>query len=294
MPSTIPNDIVSTDLLAPRTLERIGCAHNDRLSPGTGITSGLKSLDRVTLGFHPGDLVVLSSLPHQGRTALALQIAIHNAVQEQIPVLIFSQALERHRIMLRLIALESAVSLMEMRSGFWPRKHRLTIDKAAARLSKAPISVIDTPALTTADAAALAREHSDSLGQKNKRLGLIIVDDIDAFNAPTMSRQSADRLYATAMEWKKTAQNLQVPVLATARHMTFNQHRPMETDSLQSAVWARVADVLIYVYREPSPSLDSPEPANCAKLFCVKNVHGRESCVEVDFNRRCGRFSDQQ
>jgi len=190
---------------------------------------------------------------------------------------------------------------MGIRTGFFAPRIWLKLSKVAMKLSKASIAVVDTPGLTVADAAAIAQRHAASLGMRNQRLGLIIVDDLDSLHDPKTSRYTADQLLALATDWKKTAQNLKVPVIVTARHTAFadsgqvDQHGPSMNDSLQSAALARVADVLIYVHRDPNRHPDSYEPEENVELICKKTTrHGFESRIEATFDPNCARFSNRR
>ncbi|MYH11195.1 MAG: replicative DNA helicase, partial [Gemmatimonadales bacterium] len=80
-------------------------------NPGsiTGVASGFPDLDRMTAGFQPADLVVLAGRPSMGKTALALNIAQHTAIGEDVPVAIFSLEMSRESLVQRMLSAESKV-----------------------------------------------------------------------------------------------------------------------------------------------------------------------------------------
>ncbi|RYG06998.1 MAG: replicative DNA helicase, partial [Burkholderiales bacterium] len=56
----------------------------------TGVPTGFHDLDRMTSGFQAGDMIVLAARPSMGKTALAINIAEHVALNEGLPVAVFS------------------------------------------------------------------------------------------------------------------------------------------------------------------------------------------------------------
>ncbi len=92
----------------------------------TGLGSGLIVLDDVTLGFHPGQLVVIGARPGMGKTALSLKICDHCAADLGIPVLFVSLALRAEEVVQRLLCARSAVDNLKFRTGFGAGMRELT------------------------------------------------------------------------------------------------------------------------------------------------------------------------
>ncbi|HHZ04853.1 replicative DNA helicase, partial [Acetomicrobium hydrogeniformans] len=138
----------------------------------TGIPSGYIDFDRITGGFQPGSLTILAARPSMGKTALALNIAQHVAIEQKTPVLIFSLEMGAEQLLQRLLAAEARVNIHDMRTGTFPQGDWDILSDAAGKLATAPIYIDDSSFLSTLDLRARARRFK----AQHDNLGLIIVD----------------------------------------------------------------------------------------------------------------------
>ena len=137
----------------------------------TGVPSGFKELDRMTAGFQPSDLIIIAGRPSMGKTAFCLNVAQYAAIENKIPVAIFSLEMSKEQLVIRMLCSEAHVEGTRLRTGFlnesdWPK---LTI--AAGNLSEAPIYIDDTAALSVLELRAKARRLKSDHG-----LGMVILD----------------------------------------------------------------------------------------------------------------------
>src|SRR4030042_2411213 len=114
----------------------------------TGVPSGFKELDRMTAGFQPSDLIIIAGRPSMGKTAFCLDVAEYAAIDNKIPVAIFSLEMSKEQLVIRMLCSQAHVEGTRLRTGYltesdWPK---LTI--AAGNLSEAPIYIDDTAALS--------------------------------------------------------------------------------------------------------------------------------------------------
>ncbi len=111
----------------------------------TGVPSGFTDFDKLSGGMQPGSLYILAARPSMGKTAFALNVAQHAALQEDIPVLMFSLEMSAEQIAQRMLSAESRVNLRQM---FESRKVQneqwQDLSKAASNLSKSPIYIDDS------------------------------------------------------------------------------------------------------------------------------------------------------
>ena len=136
----------------------------------TGLPTGFTDLDQATTGFHPGDLVVIGARPGMGKTAFCLNIVSHAAVEENIPVAVFSLEMTKEQLVLRMLCSESEVDSKAVRSGYHSKEDYRKLVNAAGRLSEAPI-YIDDSFNSILDIRAKSRRLKSEHG-----LGLIVVD----------------------------------------------------------------------------------------------------------------------
>ena len=94
---------ISIDKLTVQLIDRVTELHENGAEDVTGVRTGFYDMDRMTAGLQPGDLIVLAARPSMGKTAFALNIAEHVAVQEGLPVVVFSMEMGASQLALRMV-----------------------------------------------------------------------------------------------------------------------------------------------------------------------------------------------
>ena len=83
----------------------------------TGVPTGFYDLDRMTSGFQAGDMVVLAARPSMGKTALAINIAEHVALNEGLPVAVFSMEMGASQLAVRIVGSIGRIDQTHLRTG---------------------------------------------------------------------------------------------------------------------------------------------------------------------------------
>lgn len=177
-----------------------------------GIGTGLDSLDRITYGFEEGDLVLLGGRPSQGKTALALGAARHQAVELDVPVAYFGLEGSAKDLTVRLIQQEAQVS----REDDIDEKKQARIDRAVERISDAPLFINDTPSLTTTQIRSILRRLVFNHGIR------VAYIDYHQLQLPDPSKEAAydkrsDRMTGMARTQKNTARELGISICLLAQ-----------------------------------------------------------------------------
>jgi len=140
-----------------------------------GVSTGFNDLDNMLAGLQKSDLIILASRPSLGKSAMALNLATHIAINEKLPVGIFSLEMSKDQVVDRLISAQSNVDLWRLRTGRLSAEGEdndfLRIQQALGALSEAPIYIDDAATSNILQMRAMARRL-----QAEKGLGLIIVD----------------------------------------------------------------------------------------------------------------------
>src|SRR5437016_197405 len=132
-----------------RVFERIDhLYHRDNPSDVTGVPTGFIDLDRMTAGLQPGDLVIIAGRPSMGKTALALNIAEHVAVDNGLPVAIFSMEMSSTQLAMRMLGSIARVDQHKMRTGRLSDKEWGQLSEAMGKLHETPIYIDEAGALT--------------------------------------------------------------------------------------------------------------------------------------------------
>src|SRR3989442_12570719 len=129
------------------TMERIEQLHTSQ-GALTGVPTGFTDLDRLTAGFQRGDLVIVAARPSMGKTALALNIVQHAAIEQNVAVAIFSLEMSREHLVQRLLCSEGLVDAQRLRRGQLRDDDYPKLARAAWLLGTAPIWIDDSAMLT--------------------------------------------------------------------------------------------------------------------------------------------------
>jgi len=138
----------------------------------TGVPTGFVDLDRMTSGLQAGDLVVLAARPSMGKTAFAINIAEHVALNEGLPVAVFSMEMGASQLAVRIVGSIGRINQTHLRNGKltdeeWPR-----LTEAIEKLRNVSLHIDETPGLNPSVLRANARRLARQCG----KLGLIVVD----------------------------------------------------------------------------------------------------------------------
>jgi len=184
-----------------------------------------------------------------GKTAFALNIALHAAMEGQIPTAVFSLEMSKEQLAFRLLSSEARVDAQRLRKGFlgetdWPK-----LTMAAGRLSDAPLYIDDTPAITVLEMKAKSRRLKADRG-----LGLIVVDYIQLMRS-SYSHDSREReISDISRSLKALAKELNVPVVALSQLNrqveSRTNRRPQMADLRESGAIEQDADVIAFIYRD--------------------------------------------
>ena len=243
-----------------------------------GLTTGFDSINKITQGFHAGDMIVVAARPSVGKTALALNFAYRAANRTNKPVAIFSLEMPAEQLVTRLIGTESSVSLSKITTSNLVGVDRAKVANAINRIGSLPIFIDDSPNGKLMDIIAKSRK----LQANNPDLGLIIIDYLGLVSSggtrSSDSRQEEVRKASLAI--KALARELKVPVIIVSQlsrdvEKRGENKRPILSDLRDSGSIEQDADVVMLLYREDYYK-DSKNPNSNAGDKKMKNLSGSE------------------
>ena len=242
-----------------------------------GLTTGFDSLNKITQGFHAGDMIIVAARPSVGKTALALNFAYRAATRTDKPVAIFSLEMPAEQLVTRLVGAESSVSLSKITTGNLTGVDRAKVASAVDRIGSLPIFIDDSPNGKLMDIIAKSRK----LQANCPDLGLIIIDYLGLISSGSSrssdSRQEEVRKASLAL--KALARELKVPVIVVSQlsrsvEQRGENKRPILSDLRDSGSIEQDADVVMLLYREDYYK-DSKAPSNAGDKK-MKNLTGSE------------------
>jgi replicative DNA helicase len=288
-----------------RVFERIDhLYHQENKSDVTGIPTGFLDLDEKTAGLQPQDLIIVAGRPSMGKTALALNIAEHVAVDNGLPVAIFSMEMSGTQLAMRMLGSIAKVDQHKMRTGRLADEEWGRLSAAMGRLHEAPIYIDETGALNVLELRARARR----MRRQSGRLGLIVVDYLQLMRASSSGENRATEISEISRSLKALAKELEVPVVALSQLSRAvearNDRRPMMSD-LRECVTGDTLVCLADGRRMPIRDLVGTCPEVVAISEERRLVHARADkvwpvgkrpvmCVHLASGRRIHATSDHR
>ena len=262
----------------------------------TGVPSGFTDFDKLSGGLQPGSLYILAARPSMGKTAFALNVAQHAALQEDIPVLMFSLEMSAEQIAQRMLAAESEVNLREMfESRRVQNEQWQKLSKAAGRLSKSPIYIDDSSTLNTLDLRGRCRRF---FAKHRAGKGLVVLDYLQLMNVARKIENRQQEVSEISRALKGIAREFKVPVLALSQlsrdvEKRGGSKKPQLSDLRDSGAIEQDADMVIFLYREAYYAQEGETVDPTSDVIVAKNRNGPTGKVDLIFFKECARFASK-
>jgi replicative DNA helicase len=284
---------IGIEQLVSQLIERVNELAQNGAEEVTGVRTGFYDLDRMTAGLQKGDLIVLAARPSMGKTALAINIGEHVAVQEGLPVVVFSMEMGASQLALRMVGSLGRIDQTHLRTGALRDDEWGRLPDAVDRLGKASLYIDESPALSPGEVRARARRMARQFGGT---LGLIIVDYLQLMSGTGGSDENrATELGEISRGLKALAKELQCPVIALSQLNrsveTRNDKRPMMSDLRESGAIEQDADVIMFIYRDDYYNKESREPG-IAEIIIGKQRNGPTGTVKMTFLKPLTKFDN--
>lgn len=266
----------------------------------TGLSTGFHNLDNMTSGLHAGEMFVIAARPSMGKTALAMNIAEHVALDAGKPVAVFSLEMSSPQLVQRLLCSRARVDSKKLRDGFIGKQELGSISSAAALLSKAKMFVDDTPGLSILELRAKARRLHNREG-----ITLVVIDYLQLLRSNTRRAQDNRQIEIAEISSgvKALAKELKIPVIVLAQlnrnpesRTGDSKGRPRLSDLRESGSIEQDADVVALLVREKYYAEDEEarkEAEGKATLIIAKQRNGPTGDVPLTFLEDYTRFEDR-
>ena len=219
----------------------------------SGVPSGFPSLDKVTYGWQPSDLIILAARPAVGKTAFALNL-IRNAAMHPtnpVPVAFFSLEMSSAQLVQRILSAQSEIKLEKIsRGNLEEYEYKQLQAKGIKPLETSPIFIDDTAALNIFEFRAKARR----LVNKNK-VGMIVIDYLQLMSGSGDKNSNREQEISTiSRNLKVLAKELMIPIIALSQLSRAVESRkeskvPQLSDLRESGAIEQDADMVIFIYR---------------------------------------------
>jgi replicative DNA helicase len=286
------NAILPFDQIIKKVVKQVDeLARNPNPSDVTGVPSGFIDLDQTTAGMHPGDLIIVAGRPSMGKTSFALNIGEHVAIDQGLPIAVFSMEMGSEQLALRMLCSVGRIDAQRIRTG---RLHEEDWDRmthAVQRMNGVQVHIDETPGLNPLELRSRARRlHRQSGG-----LGLIIVDYIQLMSGTSSNENRTTEISEITRSLKGLAKELGCPVIALSQlNRTVEQRtdkRPVMSDLRESGAIEQDADVILFIYRDEVYRPDSPDKG-VAEIIIGKQRNGPIGTVRLTFLGQFTKFDN--
>jgi len=262
----------------------------------TGIATGFNDLDKMTSGLHGGEMIVIAARPSMGKTSLAMNIAEHVAIEEKLPVGVFSLEMTSESLVLRMLCSRSRVNLRNVREGFLAERDFPKLTGAAGKLAGSPLFIDDSSGLSILQLRAKARRM-----QQQYQIKLFVVDYLQLLHSTARRAENRQQEIADISSGiKALAKELNVPIIVLSqlnRELEREKNRkPRLSDLRESGAIEQDADLVGLLYKpnaeeeENAATSGAAEEAVPVNLLIAKQRNGPTGDVNLTFLRSYTRF----
>lgn len=258
----------------------------------SGLSTGYSRLDALTSGLQKSDLIILAARPSMGKTAFALNLARNVAVEERVPVAVFSLEMSKDQLSMRLLTSESRIDSNRLKTGFISPEDWQNATDAAGILNEVPIFIDDTPNISSLEIRAKCRRL-----KMEKGLGLVIIDYLQLMKAPFRSDRRDLEIAEISRNLKALAKELEIPVIALSQLNRMLEQRaekrPLMSDLRESGALEQDADIIAFIYRDEVYNKEENNPnKGKAEIIIAKNRNGSTGTAHMAFIGAYTRFEE--
>ena len=244
-----------------------------------GIPSGFADLDSKTLGFLPGQLVIVAARPAMGKSAFALNILTNAAIKSNKSVVYFSLEMGKEELVNRILSAEAMVDSSKIRSGKLEDEDWISLTNASGTLSEAKIILDDSAGFSPIELRARCRKL-----KMEYDIGLVVIDYLQLMDASKNNASRQADISEISRSLKVLAREIGVPIIALSQLSRAPEqrpdHRPMLSDLRESGSIEQDADMVMFLYRDDYYNPDT-DKKNVAEVILAKNRAGSTGTAEL-------------
>lgn len=282
----------------------------NRSNEMSGTPSGYESLDKITNGFQPGDMIILAARPGIGKTALSINFMVNAAKkyaeenanlkpnEKPKAVLMFSMEMGKEQICQRILSLESGIELNVNKYKVWSDIEKTALSSSMTNLINYPIYVDDSSDLTIIDVQSKIKQMTS-----DKDIKLVVLDYLQLLKISNNKNNNMNRQQEVAeisRTLKKIARQFRVPIIAIAQlsrkveERRSEGGRPMLSDLRESGSIEQDADMVCFLNYANKDVVDEknkdPDMGVLVEFIIAKNRNGATTIVELTFSKPISKY----
>ena len=274
----------------PRTIEIIDKRTKNK-NELSGIPSGLTELDQMTSGFQDSEMTIIGARPSMGKTALALSMMQHIALDKNIPCGFFSLEMSAEQIGQRLLSQVARIPGQKLRTGMLSLPDFKKLQDAAGLCFTAPLYIVDTPNMKLLDLRAMARRMC-----VNQKVKIIFIDYIGLITSENEEAPMYEQQSAISKSLKSLARELKIPIVVLCQvARTAEGEEPNLAQLRGSGSIEQDADMVMFIHgdRKKQKEGEDFDPVQDRKLIIAKQRNGPIGDVDVLFISTYTKFENK-
>lgn len=267
-------------------------------NPGlSGLSSGFYDLDCLIQGFQKSDLIIIAGRPSMGKTALSLNLGLNVIKNDNLPVLFFSLEMSKEQIMYRVLAMETNINQIRLKSGRLSNDDWLKLTKIIKMVAKFPFFVDDTSSLSIQD----IRSRLKTILFEQNKIGLVIIDYLQLMQTPKGKMENrVQELSQITRQLKNLAREFNVPVIALSQLSRNVENRidkkPILSDLRESGSIEQDADLILMLSQNhtlmPTSGTNQNDDFQLLELIIAKQRNGPLGTIKLKFDSKHNKFYD--
>lgn len=244
---------------------------------------GITDVDRDLMDWLPGNFIVVAGRPGQGKTSLALNIALYRAKRKGESVAIVSLEMSPGEVVNRMLCAEAGVDSRKLERGEVDDDEQLRLRLAKTMLSYLKINIIED-VRTPGEIAMKVRQLRD--------VDLLVIDYIQLMNSDSRAESRTVEVSQITRRLKLLAKQLNVCILGLAQLSRASEvradKRPQLSDLRESGSIEQDADAVYFLHpdEQGSGSILINQDALVQFIFGKQRRGPAGHSVQLYFNRR--------
>ncbi len=282
-------DVATIKDVVVESLESIEAAARNKGSV-TGVPTGFYDLDYKTAGLQPSDLILVAARPSMGKTALALNIAEHVVLKENIPTAIFSLEMSKDQLVKRLMSMHSRVDSQAIRTGDLTDDEWVDLVESARIIGNSNLVIDDTAGISVSELRSKCRKL-----KLENNLGLVIIDYLQLMSGSRRAESRQQEISEISRSLKALAREIDAPVVALSQLSRAVEQRPdkrpMLSDLRESGAIEQDADIVMFIYRDEYYNHDTEEKG-ISEIIIGKQRNGPTGTVKLAWQPQYTKFAN--
>ncbi len=255
------------------------------------IETGFADIDRIILGFNPGDFVLIAARPSVGKSTLAMNMAQNMAIRNKKNVLFLSLEMSNEQLTDRIIASEARISNTKLQKGEIDQSDWSKVTATAGTIHEAKIFIDDSSSVTVADIRSKCRRFKN-----NENLDIVFIDYLQLIGSAVKKENRQQEVTEISRQLKILAKDMKIPVVALSQLSREAEKRkdnkPQLSDLRESGAIEQDADIVMFLYRPAQ--MGKAASTQLVDLVVAKNRNGQIGNAQLVWQDQIVKFDTLQ